>query len=221
MPRIKALSTMLVTTLAAIHSHATTQVSGTVQFNCSESLSITDSGSSQWRCVGDLSIFGTGGAGTIDSDQALDIWASGSLSLQDMILSAPSITLTAGTLLNVGQGVQLVGRDIHLGTPTIGTAPPREVIDWATLDIQPGTALVNLSPAGSAVSVSGTRSTHAGALQAVGGEVVLVNTNGVQLAAGSEPAVLRVSSVPEPASGALSLLGLTVGGWLLRRRQRG
>ncbi len=47
MPRIKTLATMLVTTLAAIHSHATTQVSGTVQFNCSESLSITDSGSSQ------------------------------------------------------------------------------------------------------------------------------------------------------------------------------
>lgn len=147
----KVLATMLVTALTAIGSHATTQVSGTVQFNCSESLSITDSGSSQWRCVGDLSIFGTGGTGTIDSDQALDIWASGTLSLQDLILSAPSITLTAGTLLNVGQGVQLVGRDIHLDTPTIGTPSPREVIDWATLDIQPGTTFVDLSPAVSSV----------------------------------------------------------------------
>ncbi len=127
--------------------------------------------------MGDLSIFGTGGAGTIDSDQALDIWASGSLSLQDVILSAPSITLTAGTVLNVGQGVQLLGSDIHLDTPTIGTPSPREVIDWATLDIRPGTTFVDLSPA--------------------------------------------VSSVPEPTSRVLSLLGLAAGGWLLRRRQRG
>lgn len=221
MHQIKALATMLVTALAAISSHATTQVSGAVQFNCSESLSITDSGSSQWRCVGDLSIFGTDGTGTIDSDQALDIWASGTLSLQDLILSAPSITLTAGTALHVGQGVQLVGRDVQLGPVGIGTPPPREVIDWATLDVQPDAAFVDLSPAGSAVSVSGTRSTHTGSVQAVGGEVVLVNTTGVQLLGGSAPAVLAVSSVPEPSSALMGLLGAVAGGWLMRRQKQG
>lgn len=68
-------------------------------------------------CVGDLSVQGLGGQGSFQADSSIRLSATGTLSLTDVVLRAPTIALygEAGVKLLNGQ-TGLVGTDVSLSS---------------------------------------------------------------------------------------------------------
>ena len=104
-------------------------------------------------CAGDFSLSG----GLIESDQSIFLSATGYLSLLDVTLKAPTVTLNSASLVAVGDQtlIDVAGQAVlstraagevavskTMGSLEIVRAQPNpRLMDWATLDIRAGSSV--------------------------------------------------------------------------------
>lgn len=185
---IRCFRSALFAALAAVSMASHANLIDKTVLNCSDALSITGTSMLDLRCTGDLSIFGEAGSvGVIQADQALSIWASGNLSLHDVRLSAPSISLSAEKSVSIDTSTQV---DTGGGTLLVNTLGgiyvrrPSEILS----DYPGYPGAVDLSPI---VSLEHDIELARNQQYAQGGELSL-----------------STSPVPEPATGWLMLMAL-------------
>lgn len=130
-----ALASFITLSTVATPARAAFQLKN-VGLQCSESLVVQEGDAYVLSCTGDLSLQGLGGQGSFLADTSITLNATGSLSLSDLQLQAPSIFLNGGASVTVGTSVTLNGEDVKilaagaggaggtLGTP--GGTRPRE-----------------------------------------------------------------------------------------------
>jgi len=130
-----ALASFITLSTVATPAQAAFQLNN-VGLQCSESLVVQEGDAYVLSCTGDLSLQGLGGQGSFQADTSITLNATGSLSLIDVLLQAPSIFLNGGANVTVGTSVTLNGEDVKilaagaggaggtLGTP--GGTRPRE-----------------------------------------------------------------------------------------------
>jgi hypothetical protein len=146
-----------------------------------------------FNCAGDLSLDG----GSISANTSILLSATGTLGLNNLILSSQDIFLNGGSLVSVGSDVYInASKNI-----SISSIP----------DIADGT-----SGGGVGIVMNGSLIAHGGnVLLNAGGDTVLISKDAGTLSTNTDNQVFPggnislVSSVPEPSSYALLLLGLS------------
>lgn len=143
-------------------------VSTHVTAECSGSFNVSNTAGLSWRCEGgDLSVVGQDGLGFLGSDVAIELFASGKLSLAGMTLTAPVIKL-AGDEVFLGQDIVLDAGDTHVsGTRPITQRDERDIVNWNRFDIGGDGGSVTISP-GANISVGAVPEPGALALFCVG-----------------------------------------------------
>lgn len=128
--RIGLLAAILLLPLSAAAASGSTI--GSLSCSGSPAISLLDAAS--FACTGDLVLSG----GTITSDLAVIIAADGSLSLDNISISAPSVQFTAwGGQLSIGDGVS-ISSDSFLGGVGPGVTPIVTVSPGATITVGRG-----------------------------------------------------------------------------------
>lgn len=186
-----------------------------------------------FNCAGDLSLYG----GSISANTSILLSATGALSLNNLTLTSQDISLISGTLASAWSGVDIhATNSINISIPDIaeGTSyHPVKLVGGIINDdsliahgefflINPGDAVLINHVGNINVASSGTLTINQ-PVQAQGGSIFLFNSNGVLftstdiqdqalIATGmqlySSANFTLVSSVPEPNSCALLLLGV-------------
>lgn len=115
------LGALLLAALTSVSAQAASQIDQ-VNLICSDTLNIEGVSALSLRCAGDFTLAGQGTHGTISADESLTIWAAGLLTLQDVSLNAPIITLNSDTQVSLDSATLLNG-----GTVTLHGGDVREV----------------------------------------------------------------------------------------------
>ncbi len=111
------------TSLAALSTFSTPaqaafQLSN-VSLQCSGNLVLQEGDAYNVGCSGDLGLQGLGGQGSFLADSSITLQASGLLSLMDMLLQAPTITLNGNMGVSTNSATKLAGLDVRLSGGTI------------------------------------------------------------------------------------------------------
>lgn len=107
------LGVLLLAALTSVSAQAASQIDQ-VQLNCSSALNIDGSSALSLRCDGDFSLIGVNGQGSIQADESLSFWASGALSFQGVLLSAPAISLSSDTSIAIDSDTRINGSTVSL-----------------------------------------------------------------------------------------------------------
>lgn len=206
MLRLSVLSCLLV--CLPLASHASAQIS-LANTNCSGDMALSSDSGITFNCTGNLSLDG----GWLTSDSPISLLASGDLTLNNLRLYAPAISLSSLTgSLTIGSNVLFDAT--HTAVLTGGATPvdrwsPRPVIAWQSFEI-------GLNP-GSVISVSSSNSNPINQTMihrpALAGSLVLTAAQSQMLIHESRitltnNAGMNVSAVPEPDGYMLMLAGL-------------
>lgn len=180
-------------------AHAAFQVND-VEIGCTGELSVSGVDALVMTCSADLSLRGLSVEAGIFAAESIFISSTGRLSLSDLRLNSPQVTITSDTAVWLVDSVTLGG-----GLPE-GLSPVVRISAGETrLSNDP-----NLSGASGVISIGGSGDLRPGVelIESVGGNVRLT-TGGT----------LQVSNVPEPSTWALLFTGLLAISLRARRRQ--
>lgn len=83
------------------------------------------------NCTGDLSLNG----GMLSDSASISLSSTGSMSLDNLTISAPQLTFTAGSTLWFGSGAALTTTSISLAANANGTTPAISISSGATLSV--------------------------------------------------------------------------------------
>lgn len=208
------LASAVLATLATVSVASHANQLDKVSLNCSNALSINGTSALELRCTGDFSLSSEPGEqGFIEAEQSLSIWAAGTLSLQDVRLSAPNLSLASDTALNIGTGARL---DTTGQLLALVQQPPAIVVDWGPFRIGQDEQVTQPSQA-SAVTltrvVGGDPSYITGQIQLNGDAGLFVRNQGSEL-------TVTAVAVPEPGTGLLSMAALLAFGLCKRMMRR-
>ncbi len=205
MLRLSVLSCLLVCLPLASHASAEISLAST---SCSGDMSLSAGSGISLACTGNLSLDG----GWLKSDNLISVFAGGDLTLNNLSLYAPEISLSTPTgNLTIGSNVLL---DItHTPVLTSGAIHinswlPRPVIAWQDFDIglQPGAVISVSNSAGAAHQTIVHRPELAGSLVLTPAQSqMLIHESRITLI---NSAGINVSAVPEPDGYMMILAGL-------------
>ncbi|MBY0578313.1 MAG: hypothetical protein K2P57_04615 [Burkholderiales bacterium] len=148
------------------------------------------------NCTGDLSLIG----GTLASDSKIVLTASGSLTLDNLLVSAPQIDLTANTM-TLGSGASFnAGNSMNIYAPGNSSTPAITSAAGGSISIG-GVTYPIVAGSGSVLQIN-----NSGRLVGNSQNVFMVNT-------------VAVMPVAEPNIGNLMPLGFTVIAMLTRKRR--
>ncbi|MFY9477888.1 MAG: PEP-CTERM sorting domain-containing protein [Aquabacterium sp.] len=196
-------------------------------FTCGQTLALnTTAFGLSISCLGELSLSG----GSIVSDEAISFSSDTSITLIDILVQAPTLSLYA-PLIDMQGSAKLIGDTANIHSNVVGQAPMP--LPSGMVQLPPGTEVFigqPTSPSGSLwVQTTGPSSPTDVSLQQ-GGTIVLQNTAGVQfsLEGQIDPSqwgstgtpTLYVQSVPEPGTWALMGVGLLAVAVAVMRRHR-
>ena len=191
-----ALASFITLSTVATPARAAFQLNN-VGLQCSDSLVVQEGDAYVLSCTGDLSLQGLGGQGSFLADTSITLNATGSLTLTDLQLQAPSIFLNGGVGVTLDTSVTLNGADVQVVASTGGSGGTLGAA-WGTLDIatvgnvsfaQPGSK--PRPGAGSALSTALGES----------GTVVITNAAGIQFADAPSPGRGQAGTVTLSGSG--------------------
>ncbi|WP_024930256.1 PEP-CTERM sorting domain-containing protein [Methylophilus sp. OH31] len=204
MLRLSVLSCLLACLPLASHASAEISLAST---SCSGDMTLSSGSGISLACTGNLSLDG----GWLKSDSLISLFARGDLTLNNLSLYAPEITLSnlTGTL-TIGSNVLLdITPAVASGAINISSGLPKPVIAWQSFDIglNPG-AIITVGTGNASVinRVMGHRPDLAGSLSLTSAQSQLsLNASRLNLI---NSAGINVSAVPEPDSYMLLLTGL-------------
>ncbi|MFQ6403688.1 PEP-CTERM sorting domain-containing protein [Methylophilus sp. 'Pure River'] len=206
MLRLSVLSCLLVCLPLASHASAEISLAST---SCSGDMSLSAGSGISLACTGNLSLDG----GWLKSDSLISVFAGGDLTLNNLSLYAPEISLsTLSGNLTIGSNVLF---DItHTAVLTSGATPldiwsPRPVIAWQAFNIGLNSSVVfNMGAASSSVinRITEYRPDLAGSLVLTPAQSqMLIHESRITLI---NSAGINVSAVPEPDGYMMILAGL-------------
>lgn len=205
MLRLSVLSCLLA--CLPLTSHATAQVSLT-SMNCSGDMALSSGSGISLSCAGNLNL----DDGWLKSDSQISLFANGDLTLNNLSLYAPEISLSnlTGTIA-IGSNVLFDITHTALisnGTINIDRWLPNRVIEWQNFDVglNPGAVITLCSGDASGINHTPQQSVLAGSLSIKTAQsVLLANTSQIRLISSAD---ISVSSVPEPDGFMMMLAGL-------------
>lgn len=177
-----------------------TSTSSITNTNCSGSLTSSLLNGASFACAGNLTLDG----GFVTSDSLINISATGDLFLDNLILTAPQIslfgmvTIGSGVILNASSTIALSGGSSV--TPTIIQSDPKAIISWDNFNI-------TLNP-GSAISLNAGSGGSVVLNRVGGGALTLISGNLSTSGSGGNGLELSVAAVPEPSTYAMMLAGI-------------
>lgn len=201
MLRLSVLSCLLA--CLPLASHATAQISLT-SMNCSGDMALSSGSGISLSCAGNLNLAG----GWLKSDSQISLFANGDLTLDNLSLYAPEISLSSLTG-NITIGSNALFETTHNATVPSGTINidrwmPNQVIEWQNfaIGLNPGGVITvgggdasgtNHIPQQPVLSIKTTQS------------VLLANASQIRPISGAN---INVSAVPEPDGYMMMLAGL-------------
>jgi hypothetical protein len=199
-----ALTLLLFPVSAAGHSSGSFTTA-----SCSSDASFSFLDVALLSCLGDFYLSG----GYISSDYRIEIHAVGTLSISDMLITAPVVELDATTVL-IGSGTNIAlpqNREIILINP-YQTPLTRD-------SLIVGEAI--LLSSGANISVGGSGAITLNRPSSDGGTIVLGGDGSLVLSAsGNDSISVIATAVPEPSTCALLAVGLFAVGGIARRKQQ-
>lgn len=206
MLRLSVLSCLLA--CMPLASHASAQIS-LASTNCSGDMALSSGSGISLSCTGNLSLDG----GWLKSDSTISLFAGGDLTLNNLSLYAPEISLSNLTgNLSIGSNVLLDATHtiaLSSGVVPIDIWAPRPVIAWASFNIGLSSS-VNFNMGAASASVINR---VLGYSPELGGSLVLSTAQIQMLTQESRITVINsaginVSAVPEPDGYMMMLAGL-------------
>lgn len=205
MLRLSVLSCLLA--CLPLASHASAQIS-LANTNCSGDMALSSGNGISLSCTGNLSLDG----GWLKSDSTISLFAGGDLTLNNLSLYAPEISLSnlMGSL-TIGSNVLFdTTRTLVLasGATPLDIWSPRPVIAWQSFDIglNPGAVISVSNSAGAAHQTIVHRPELAGSLVLTPAQSqMLIHESRITV---TNSAGINVSAVPEPDGYMMMLAGL-------------
>jgi len=205
MLRLSVLSCLLA--CLPLASHASAQIS-LANTNCSGDMALSSGNGISLSCTGNLSLDG----GWLKSDSTISLFAGGDLTLNNLSLYAPEISLSNLTgNLSIGSNVLFdTTRTLVLasGATPLDIWSPRPVIAWQSFDIglNPGAVISVSNSAGAAHQTIVHRPALAGSLVLTPAQSqMLIHESRITV---TNSAGINVSAVPEPDGYMMMLAGL-------------
>lgn len=205
MLRLLVLSCLLA--CLPLASHATAQISLT-SMNCSGDMALSSGSGISLSCAGNLNLAG----GWLKSDSQISLFANGDLTLDNLSLYAPEISLSSLTG-NITIGSNTLFDTTHAATVPGGTINtdrwmPNQIIEWQNfaIGLNPGGVITVGSGEASVINQIPQQPGLAGSLSIKTTQsVLLANASQIRPISGAN---INVSSVPEPDGYMMMLTGL-------------
>lgn len=205
MLRLSVLSCLLA--CLPLASHATAQISLT-SMNCSGDMALSSGSGISLSCAGNLNLAG----GWLKSDSQISLFANGDLTLDNLSLYAPEISLSSLTG-NITIGSNALFDTTHAATVPSGTINtdrwmPNQIIEWQNfaIGLNPGGVITVGSGDAGGINHIPQQPGQAGGLSIKTVQsVLLANASQIRPISGAN---INVSAVPEPDGYMMMLAGL-------------